>query len=73
VSAFVHVRSYLMGRLMIRCPKTNEAIFTGKYVAAESFHSTPVFFSHTYCPHCNLYHEWFAQNAWICDGGYCEP
>ena len=62
-----------MGKLMIRCPKTSEAIFTGRYVAAESFHSTPVFFSQAYCPHCNLFHEWFAKDAWIGNGGYCEP
>jgi len=62
-----------MGRLMIRCPKTDQAIFTGRFVAAESFHSSPVFFSRTYCPHCNLFYEWFAQDAWICDGGYCPP
>ena len=60
----------VMGRLMIRCPKTNEAIFTGRYVAAERFHSAPVFFSHTYCPHCNLFHEWFAKDARICDAGW---
>jgi protein-disulfide isomerase len=62
-----------MGRLMIRCPKTSQAIFTGKYVALERFRSIPVFFSDTYCPHCNLFHEWFAKDAWICDEEYCGP
>ena len=40
-----------MGRLMIRCPKTDQAIFTGRFVAAESFHSSPVYFSAAHIAH----------------------
>jgi hypothetical protein len=61
-----------MGRLMIRCPETNQAILTGRFVAAEIFNSSAVFFSQTYCPRCNLFHEWFAKDAWICNGVSCE-
>jgi hypothetical protein len=34
-----------------------------------SFGATPVFFSRTYCPICRTLHEWFAKEAWVCDGG----
>jgi hypothetical protein len=56
-----------MGILMIRCPKTQRAIFTGRYVDSATFRSTPVFFSRTYCPLCRATHEWFAKDAWVCD------
>lgn len=56
-----------MGRLMIRCPQTRQAIFTDRYVEPATFRSTPVFFSRTYCPHCRATHEWFAKDAWVCD------
>ena len=32
-----------MGKLLIRCPKTGQAIFTGRYVDSATFRSTPVF------------------------------
>ena len=34
-----------MGKLLVRCPKTGQAIFTGRYVDCATFRSTPVFFS----------------------------
>ncbi len=34
--------------------------------------SSPVFFGRTYCPLCRVTHEWFAQNAWLCDSGCSE-
>ena len=58
-----------MSMLMIRCPKTGRAISTGREVESASFRSSPVFFSRTYCPLCRMAHEWFAQDAWVCD---CE-
>jgi hypothetical protein len=61
-----------MSMLMIRCPKTGRAIFTGREVESASFRSSPVFFSRTYCPLCCVTHEWFAQNAWVCDSGCSE-
>ena len=66
-----------MSMLTIRCPKTGRAIFTGREVDSASFRS-PVFFSRTYCPFCRVTHEWFAQDAWICNsqvpeyGGACK-
>jgi hypothetical protein len=61
-----------MGKLMIRCPKTGQAIFTGRYVKSATFRSTPVFFSRTYCPLCHATHEWFAKDAWVCDSECSE-
>ena len=61
-----------MSMLMIRCPKTGQAISTGKEVEIAAFRSTPVFFGRTYCPLCRVTHEWFAQDAWACDPGCSE-
>ena len=56
-----------MNMLIIRCPKTGRAISTGREVEIAAFRSTPVFFSRTYCPLCHVTHEWFAQDAWVCN------
>jgi hypothetical protein len=61
-----------MGRLMIRCPKTKKAIFTGRDVEPAAFRCAPVFFSRTYCPHCRITHEWFAKDAWVCESAASE-
>ncbi len=61
-----------MSMLMIRCPKTGRAIFTGRYIESAVFRSSPVFFSRTYCPLCDVTHEWFAKDAWVCDPECCE-
>ena len=61
--------------IMIRCPKTGQAISTGRYVEPATFRSTPVFFSRTYCPLCRSMHEWFAKDAWVSEtaGSKCVP
>jgi hypothetical protein len=56
-----------MGTVMIRCPETGHEISTGMEVDATSFNATPVFFARSYCPLCRTEHEWFAQQAWVCD------
>ena len=56
-----------MSMLIIRCPKTGQAISTGREVEIAAFRSTPVFFGRTDCPLCRVTHEWFAQDAWVCD------
>jgi hypothetical protein len=64
-----------MGIVMINCPETRRPISTGIAVDRATFHSTPVFFSRTLCPHCDKEHEWFAKNAWVCDSevANCDP
>jgi hypothetical protein len=54
-----------MGTLMIKCPKTGRAISTGMLADAPSFGSSPVFYSRTYCPICQIHHDWFATEAWV--------
>jgi hypothetical protein len=56
-----------MGAVMIRCPETGRDIPTGIVTDRESFEATPVFFARVLCPICRTQHEWFAQEAWVCD------
>ena len=58
-----------MGIVMILCPETRRTISTGIQADRATFHSTPVFFSRTYCSLCRTKHEWFAKDAWVCDSG----
>jgi len=60
-----------MGAVMIKCPDTGRDIPTGLEADRESFRATPVFFSRTFCPICQTHHEWFAQQAWVCEAA--EP
>jgi hypothetical protein len=57
-----------MGALMIRCPRTRREIRTGMEMDRDDFSLSPVFFARAYCPFCRREHEWFAQEAWVCDG-----
>jgi hypothetical protein len=56
-----------MGTVMVKCPRTGHDISTGIVADRASFNATPVFFSRVYCPMCETEHEWFAQEAWVCD------
>jgi hypothetical protein len=56
-----------MGTVMIRCPETGREISTGFEADPAHFKSTPVFFARSYCPICRTEHEWFAQEAWVCE------
>jgi hypothetical protein len=56
-----------MGAVMVRCPDTGREIATGMTADRASFNATPVFFARVYCPLCRTEHEWFAQQAWVCD------
>jgi hypothetical protein len=58
----------LMGTVMIRCPETGREVSTGMRADRDSFRATPVFFARSFCPICRTEHEWFAQQAWVCDG-----
>ena len=55
------------GAVMIKCPQTGYIIQTGIVADRASFRATPVFFSRTYCRYCRIEHEWFAQQAWVCE------
>ena len=56
-----------MGTVMIRCPETGREIATGYEADPARFSSMPVFFARSYCPICRAEHEWFAQQAWVCE------
>lgn len=56
-----------MGTVMIKCPQTGREIPTGYEADPTRFRATPVFFARSYCPICRAEHEWFAQDAWVCD------
>jgi hypothetical protein len=58
-----------MGTVMIKCPETGREIPTGYEADPMRFRSSPVFFARSYCPICRAEHEWFAQDAWVCDPG----
>ena len=47
-----------MGRVMINCPKTGEAISTGMHIDRAAFGPMPVFFRRTFYPSCPISHEW---------------
>jgi hypothetical protein len=56
-----------MGVVMIKCPETGREISTGMVTDRARFRAMPVFFALAYCPHCRTHHEWFAQQAWVCE------
>lgn len=58
-----------MGTVMIRCPRTGREIATGFEADRTRFGAMPVFFARSYCPICCAEHEWFAQEAWVCEPG----
>jgi hypothetical protein len=57
-----------MGAIMIRCPQTGRDIPTGIEMDTAEFRRAPVFFSRVHCPVCYREHEWFAKDAWVCEG-----
>jgi len=57
-----------MGIVMIKCPRTGRDISTGFVADRASFNSAPVFFARVHCPVCRSEHEWFAGDAWVCEG-----
>lgn len=56
-----------MGTVMIRCPQTGHEISTGYEADPARFSSSPVFFARSFCPICQIEHEWFAKDAWVCE------
>jgi hypothetical protein len=64
----MHDQERPMGAVMVKCPQTGREIATGFVADRASFHATPVFFARVHCPISNTEHEWFAQEAWVCEG-----
>jgi hypothetical protein len=59
-----------MGLIMIRCPRTGREISTGIRMSRREFEQLPVFFARAFCSTCQSEHEWFAKDAWVCDGAH---
>jgi hypothetical protein len=62
-----------MGVVMIRCPQTGRDVPTGLEMDVSEFQRAPVFYSRVWCPECNVLHEWFAKDAWVCDSPNAAP
>jgi hypothetical protein len=57
----------MKGAVMIKCPRTGRDIKTGIEADQASFGAMPVFFSRSFCAYCQVQHEWFAKDAWVCE------
>ncbi len=55
-----------MVRVMIRCPETGLAVFTGMLlVAEEKTCAVPSAKNAVGCPYCGDLHDWSAKEAWF--------
>ena len=55
-----------MVRVMIRCPETGLAVFTGMLIAAEEQSgAVPSAKNAVGCPYCGDLHDWSAKEAWF--------
>src|SRR6266852_840128 len=66
-------QEHAMGIVMVKCPDTGHDLSTGIVADRASFNAQPVFFARVYCPMCRTEHEWFAQEAWVCDSDSIAP
>jgi hypothetical protein len=57
----------MKGAIMIKCPRSGRDINTGFEADRASFNAMPVFFSRSFCADCQVQHEWFAKDAWVCE------
>jgi hypothetical protein len=53
--------------LMIRCPRTGQAVSTGIHTDPDSFRRIPDVLGFAYCPGCGLDHGWWPEEAWLGD------
>jgi hypothetical protein len=56
-----------MVRIMIRCPETNQVLFTGQLSDSEAVKQVVRGKHGTGCPHCGELHMWNAADAWTED------
>ena len=53
-------------RVMIRCPETGLAVFTGMLISAEDENSAVLQAKNAVgCPHCGDLHAWSVEEAWF--------
>jgi hypothetical protein len=56
-----------MGTVMIRCPRTGDAVSTEINTEAGVFERLPDVASRMTCPACGEVHVWTARDAWLAD------
>lgn len=52
-------------RVMIRCPQTGAAVFTGVTVSGEDFKRGDFREMQVFCPHCHIFHQWEKADAYL--------
>jgi hypothetical protein len=60
-------RGVVVSALMITCPQTGQAIFTGIVTDQISLSKRPDVPMHTRCPACGREHMWWKHGAWLKD------
>jgi hypothetical protein len=58
-------------KVMIKCPETSHAVFTGIEVDYDLASVLDVAY-HAHCPLCGNTHVWWKQDAWLANGLYEE-
>ena len=55
-----------MKQVMMRCPETGEAVFTGLYLSSDATDKRlPFALKAVGCPRCGDLHVWTAEDAWL--------
>ncbi len=54
-----------MGTVMIRCPRTGQAISTGIEMEPSVLDRLPLVQAWRHCPACGEEHAWDARTAWL--------
>lgn len=59
----------VMARVMIECPKTGRAIYTGLNLSWTTFESYEIGESRIKCAHCGEIHVWTRSDAMLDEAG----
>jgi hypothetical protein len=62
-----------MPRIMIKCPRTAQQVFTGVETDPASFERLPDTGGHLRCPICGQQHMWGKRNARLSERFEFEP
>lgn len=54
-----------MATVMIKCPKTQQAVPIGVEHSKQSFAAGPIISGTYHCPHCDALHRWIKRDAWV--------
>jgi hypothetical protein len=59
-----------MSSVMVFCPKTSEAIYTGIEMDELTFANLPEVISRAFCQTCGVEHRWTKRKAWLAELGW---